>query len=66
MPSSCPGAIDAFMFELIEPPEQPLPMVNLISPYRSAMCSFIIITVSAISGRFELVAESVMLLAATM
>ena len=31
-PSSCPGAMEAFMFELIEPPEQPVPMVNLTGP----------------------------------
>ena len=31
-PSSNPGLIDAFMCELIEPPEQPVPIVNLIGP----------------------------------
>jgi hypothetical protein len=62
MPSSCPGAIDAFIFELIPPPEQPVPNVYLIGPQLSVMCSFIIITVSAIMTRFELREESVMLL----
>ena len=32
MPSRLPGMIEALVFELIDPPEQPLPMVNLIGP----------------------------------
>src|ERR1700754_4874879 len=62
MPSRLPGMIEAFMLELIEPPEQPVPMVNLIGPYRSPIRSFIIITVSDMLTRFELSEESVMLL----
>ena len=64
MPSSCPGAIEAFILELVEPPEQPVPMVNLTGPRVSPMCSFIIITVSLIETRLELSDESVMLFCA--
>ena len=32
MPSSSPGAMDAFMLALIEPPEQPLPIVYRMAP----------------------------------
>src|SRR5437879_1406858 len=66
MPSSRPGKIEAAVFCWIEPPEQPLPSVYLISPYVSTICSFIIISVSAFRTRFELKSESVRLLSATM
>src|SRR2546429_9046908 len=66
MPSSRPGKIEAAVFCWIEPPEQPLPIVYLISPYVSTMCSFIIISVSLTRTRFELKSESVRLLSTTM
>src|SRR5215212_6647098 len=44
MPSSSPGSFAAIRCCWIEPPEQPLPIVYLIEPNDSRICSWSIIT----------------------